>query len=84
MYAFDNLPPGNKILEFMVSWHCNKWDGNLVDGRYNELISSGKLPYQFLAKVMMRYGKHAANYDPVPMGPRSGYVEREVIAVDDE
>jgi hypothetical protein len=68
----------------MVSWHCNKrWDREIVDERHRELSSPDKLPNQFLVKVMERY-MFTGNYEPVPLGARTSYVEKEVIAVDDE
>jgi hypothetical protein len=53
IYAFDNLPPTYRILEFFVDTHCSNWEGDNED--HPECKLQTKLPQYFPIRVMQRY-----------------------------
>ena len=55
IYAFENLPSDNPILQFMVDNHC-RWFRSDLDTEGNERLQRrDELPPSFLMRVMMRY-----------------------------
>jgi hypothetical protein len=53
--AFEHIPESKVMLQFMVDEHCSYWVGSKGDAEERELEMS--LPYEFLRRVMRRFGE---------------------------
>ncbi|KAF1955497.1 hypothetical protein CC80DRAFT_474241 [Byssothecium circinans] len=63
IYAFDNLPPKSKMLSLLVRMHCEFWNPALDKDFKGELRRRAELPYEFLMRSMICYGKRKNNED---------------------
>ncbi|KAF2642246.1 hypothetical protein P280DRAFT_467641, partial [Massarina eburnea CBS 473.64] len=69
--AFDNLPAKNKLLTLLVKMHCAHWKPRCDRKNKGEISRRKELPYEFLLRAMILYGKIKENADLSLTGLRS-------------